>query len=152
MMRLTFLFVCVCLVTTCAADSSKIYPVRQNGPLVGYQAFSGYAMFNAIGDAGSCAPQPPWAKPPASPRYKQMKITFTKPFDYPPMVTYSLTALDSRSDRNLRYYVEVLYVTKTSFYIKFSTWCNTYIYTAKVQYWATGVRTVGYVGLTQSAT
>jgi len=67
------------------------------------------------------------------------RVPFGRTFSKPPAVTFAITWLDVDKDYNLRYNVEITEITTEEFTVSFKTWCDTYIYSIKVTYWAFGV-------------
>lgn len=57
-----------------------------------------------------------------------ISVNFLDPFEEKPDVTLGLTLLDASAEKNLRYRVEALSVSRDAMTIKVSTWANTKIY------------------------
>ena len=55
-------------------------------------------------------------------------VNFLDPFENKPDVVLGVTLLDATSDKNVRYKVEALSVSRDAMTIKVSTWANTNIY------------------------
>jgi hypothetical protein len=55
-------------------------------------------------------------------------VNFLDPFENKPDVTLGVTLLDASSDKNVRYKVEALSVSRDAMTIKISTWADTKIY------------------------
>ena len=55
-------------------------------------------------------------------------VNFLDPFENKPDVTLGVTLLDATSDKNVRYKVEALSVSRDAMTIKISTWADTKIY------------------------
>lgn len=55
-------------------------------------------------------------------------VNFLDPFENKPNVTLGVTLLDATSDKNVRYKVEALSVSRDAMTIKISTWADTKIY------------------------
>ncbi len=66
-------------------------------------------------------------------------IRFPKPYAAVPVVTAGLTAVDVANATNWRLKTDVYDVTKDGFSLRFGTWCDTSLYSAKVQWTAFGV-------------
>jgi H-type lectin domain len=56
-----------------------------------------------------------------------ISVNFLDPFENKPDVTLSVTLLDATSDKNVRYKVETLSVSRDAMTIKISTWADTKI-------------------------
>ena len=57
-----------------------------------------------------------------------IQINFLDPFENKPDVTLGVTLLDATSDKNVRYKVEALSVSRDGMTIKISTWADTKIF------------------------
>ena len=57
-----------------------------------------------------------------------VEVTFDVPFDEKPDVMLGVTMLDASSDKNVRYKVTALSVSRDGFTIKIATWAETRIY------------------------
>jgi len=57
-----------------------------------------------------------------------ISVDFTEPFDVKPDVMLSVTVVDASSDKNVRYKVESMSVSRDGMTIKISTWADTKIY------------------------
>ena len=57
-----------------------------------------------------------------------VQINFLDPFENKPDVTLGVTLLDATSDKNVRYKVEALSVSRDGMTIKISTWSDTKIF------------------------
>ena len=55
-------------------------------------------------------------------------VNFLDPFENKPDVTLGVTLLDATSEKNVRYKVEALSVSRDAMTIKISTWADTKIY------------------------
>ncbi|MCW2237393.1 H-type lectin domain-containing protein [Azospirillum canadense] len=66
-------------------------------------------------------------------------IRFPKPYAAVPVVTAALTTVDVANATNWRLKTDVYDVTKDGFTLRFGTWCDTSVYSAKVQWTAFGV-------------
>jgi len=55
-------------------------------------------------------------------------VNFLEPFENKPGVTLGVTLLDATSDKNVRYKVEALSVSRDAMTIKISTWADTKIF------------------------
>jgi len=55
-------------------------------------------------------------------------VNFLEPFENKPDVTLGVTLLDATSDKNVRYKVEALSVSRDAMTIKVSTWADTKIF------------------------
>lgn len=62
-------------------------------------------------------------------------VKFRSPFDERPTVTDGLFVLDCDNRNNLRVSTTVTAVTRTVFWVKFSTWAGTVLYGAKLTGW-----------------
>eukprot|EP00210_Caulerpa_lentillifera_P007642 g7297.t2 len=151
MMRLTFLFVCVCLIATYATASSDITEVPNAFNFLGYITYTGSVMFKSLGDTRSC-PVKPWSTAQTAARVRKMKVAFPKPYCMPPVVSISITQLDASKNYNLRYKALVIEVTNEYAVIEFSTWCNTYIYSSVVTYTISGFTSKEYLESLMAAT
>ncbi len=56
-----------------------------------------------------------------------LTVNFLDPFENKPDVTLAVTLLDATSDKNVRYKVEALSVSRDAMTIKISTWADTKI-------------------------
>lgn len=56
-----------------------------------------------------------------------LTVNFLDPFENKPDVTLAVTLLDATSDKNVRYKVEALSVSRDAMTIKISTWADTRI-------------------------
>eukprot|EP00210_Caulerpa_lentillifera_P007641 g7297.t1 len=151
MVRLTFLLVCVCLTATYATASSGINEVPDVLNFLGYRVYGGSASFSAIGDIYSC-PVKPWSAAQTAARVKTVKVVFPKAYCMPPVVSISITQLDTNKNYNLRYKALVIEVTNEYAVIEFSTWCNTYIYSSVVTYTISGFTSKEYLESLMAAT
>lgn len=78
-----------------------------------------------------------YAIPPPSWPYIQ-SVKFKSHFEERPTVTYGLYFLDSDHSKNLRVVTEITDVTKTGFRVKLSSWNDTKLYGAKINWMACG--------------
>lgn len=161
MLRVALLLLCIfaaCAVQTAAEASASAttnaipptYLYRRRSPFsdhqsgltrlgfLGFKIYTGDIMFTRLGDISSC-PVMPWTDAQTAARVRNVTVSFDKTFKKTPGVTYSLARLDSDERFNLRYDISIVEVTPKDFTITFNTWCNTYIYSAKVTYWVFGV-------------
>ncbi len=71
-------------------------------------------------------------------RYYQLIITFDKPFESAPTVTYGITGFDASTEKNLRLNVKVEKVTITGFVIRISTWQDSKVFSVSGNWLAIG--------------
>lgn len=57
-----------------------------------------------------------------------VEVTFDVPFDEKPQIVLGITMLDASSEKNVRYDVKALSVSRDGFTIKVATWAETKIY------------------------
>ena len=58
----------------------------------------------------------------------QYIVTFDRPYESAPTMTYGVTGLDAGIEKNIRYTVKVEKVTITGFVIRITTWADSRIY------------------------
>lgn len=104
---------------------------------VGITIVSGQVTFSSIGDTKSC-PHKPWSEAQTKARQQTATIEFDVPFYETPAVFLSLSQLDMSNGYNARYWYQVEEVSPTGMAIKFGVWCNTYVYSARIDYYVTG--------------
>ena len=90
-----------------------------------------------IGDTGSC-PVRPWTPAQTAAREKIVDVVFDEPFKGPPSVLVSVTKEDIDRRYNLRVHTEAREVTEKGFKLFIGVWCNTYVYSIRVDYIAVG--------------
>ena len=66
------------------------------------------------------------------------EIVFEKPFGEIPNITLGLTGIDSAQDKNLRFSLTPIEVSRTGFAIEFTTWDDTRIARASASWQAVG--------------
>ena len=61
-------------------------------------------------------------------RSVQMEVTFPKPFDVKPEVLVSVNFIDTDKDKNLRYEIKTLSVSRDGFLVQVKTWSDAKIH------------------------
>ena len=61
-------------------------------------------------------------------RIVQLEVTFPKPFDVKPEVLVSVNYLDCNKDKNLRYEVKTISVSRDGFLVQVKTWSDSRIF------------------------
>lgn len=101
-----------------------------------------FQIISAIGELFNHVDQglPMWAGD--GDRRVRRQVTFVAPFGAVPCVILGLTGLDAAHDQNLRFRLEPVEMTPHGFTIEFSTWSDTHIARASVNWQAIGPSTV----------
>lgn len=74
----------------------------------------------------------------SGPRIVDHHVSFAKAFTTPPVVQLALSELDAGNTSNTRLSVNVIGVDPLGFELRFSTWADTKIYSASVNWMAIG--------------
>ncbi|GMH37818.1 hypothetical protein BSKO_05691 [Bryopsis sp. KO-2023] len=97
---------------------------------------------------GSGCPVRPWTAKETAERERLVAIKFKHPFASPPLVTASISALDSSKRANVRIGLTVEDLTEEGFTLKVGTWCDTWVYwvqatwTAYTDVFGTGMKEI----------
>ena len=105
------LFVFTILLTVGLISTSFAQTKVQSGYWGASKNTSGYTLADNSGD-----------------RSVTIQVNFLDPFENKPEVTLAVTLLDATSDKNVRYKVEALSVSRDGMTIKISTWADTKIF------------------------
>ena len=97
------------------------------------QSVTGSVAESGLGDTREC-PVRPWTPAQTQARERKKTITFEEPFDGIPSVSLSVSRLDSNANFNLRLQIEPQDISATGFTVFIATWCNTQIYSIRVDY------------------
>lgn len=71
-------------------------------------------------------------------RERMVEVLFSKSYQSPPVVHVSLKMLDAAQNTNLRYNIEINSISETGFVARFSTWGDTKIARASMNWMAIG--------------
>eukprot|EP00210_Caulerpa_lentillifera_P007647 g7301.t1 len=137
MARLTLLFLFIFVAATQVKHTVAHRDSTKTGPFFFFTTYTGNVTFRNIGDTKSC-PVKPWTPEQTAARVRNATIVFDKPYLRIPSVAFTVSLLDVNKDFNFRYDAQIVEVTNRCFTIQFSVWCNTFIYSARVNYWITG--------------
>ena len=101
------------------------------------QVATGQVEEEGLGYRREC-PVRPWSTEQTEARERTVEVVFDEPFDGEPAVSVSVTQLDMDRHYNTRVRTSVEAVTESGFTLLIGTWCDTYVYSIRVDYEAVG--------------